>query len=37
MKEVFIVAANRTPFGRFGGTLKELTAAIGYWILDTEE
>ena len=27
MREVFIVAANRTPFGRFGGTLKELTAA----------
>jgi acetyl-CoA C-acetyltransferase len=27
MREVFIVAATRTPFGRFGGTLKELTAA----------
>ena len=27
MREVFIVAANRTPFGRFGGMLKELTAA----------
>jgi len=27
MREVFIVAATRTPFGRFGGMLKELTAA----------
>ncbi len=27
MTEVFIVAATRTPFGRFGGMLKELTAA----------
>ena len=27
MREVFIVAATRNPFGRFGGTLKELTAA----------
>ncbi len=27
MKEVFIVAANRTPFGCFGGMLKDLTAA----------
>ncbi len=26
MREVFIVAATRTPFGRFGGTLKDLTA-----------
>ena len=27
MTEVFIVAATRTPFGRFGGMLKDLTAA----------
>ncbi|MBC8449813.1 MAG: thiolase family protein [Chloroflexi bacterium] len=27
MTEVFIVAATRTPFGRFGGILKDLTAA----------
>jgi acetyl-CoA C-acetyltransferase len=27
MREVFIVAATRTPFGRFGGMLKDLTAA----------
>ena len=27
MTEVFIVAATRTPFGRFGGALKEMTAA----------
>ncbi len=27
MTEVFIVAATRTPFGRFGGVLKEMTAA----------
>lgn len=27
MREVFIVAATRTPFGRFGGMLKHLTAA----------
>jgi len=26
MREVFVVAANRTPFGRFGGMLKDLTA-----------
>lgn len=26
MREVFIVAATRTPFGRFGGVLKDLTA-----------
>ena len=27
MREVFIVAATRTAFGRFGGILKDLTAA----------
>ncbi len=27
MREAFIVAANRTPIGRFGGMLKEMTAA----------
>jgi len=26
MREVFVVAATRTPFGRFGGVLKDLTA-----------
>ncbi len=26
MREVFVVAATRTPFGRFGGILKDLTA-----------
>ena len=35
MKPVFLTAAVRTPIGRFGGSLKDLTAAI--WVAVAKE